>query len=544
MNYWNMKSIKLFKYQNTVLLLLAFITGILISPKWTIVLAAWIHYTVLLRFLRDNGWKGYLVAIPVLSVAAYIAQLDVMPLDPVTMVIFILVFTVIGLVPFLIDTLTHRMIPGWLSTLVFPIFITLFYYFMDKGPQGTWGNVAYTQYGFLSLMQMASITGIYGVGFLIYWFASTANYVYERKMTGQKLHAAVWAMPVMLVLSIGYGMVRLADSHGDEKAVTVATVTMDNLSISKAMYKSAFDKDIEIPEDVSQSDPVVREMGKGLAAFMADTENPKFSDVYVEMDRHLEKYIRATRDVAAEGAKIVTWSEGAIINIKEREGMYEEMVRSLADELGLYLFFATAVFHPEKVGVEDLFIENKVLTYDPEGNLLNTYFKNIPIFGVEPSFPGDGKIPVIETPYGNLSPIICYDADHPQLIEQVSDQPTDMLVVPTGDWKAISPYHTHMAAVRCIENGVSMLKSTSNGLSAVIDDRGRILAQYDYFDDSEVKKIVYDFPIQSSDTMYSSTFPVFMAILQLMAVAMVIWLPVRWFWMRRKRVGGVVAAEM
>ena len=176
------------------------------------------------------------------------------------------------------------------------------------------------------------------------------------------------------------------------------------------------------------------------------------------------------------------------------------------------------------MGVEERFIENKVLTFDPEGKLLNTYFKNIPVFGVEPSFPGDGTIPVIETPYGGLSPIICYDADHPQLIQQVSDQGTDMLVVPTGDWKAISPYHTHMAAIRCIENGISMLKSTSNGLSAVIDDKGRILAGYDYFDDAEVKKIVYDFNISSSDTMYASSFPIYLTFLKLMALSILVFI--------------------
>ncbi len=463
-----MKSITSIKYQNTLLLLIAFISGILLSPKWTVALAAWIHFSVLLRFYRDSHWKGYLISIPVLGLSSYLAQVEVLPFDTATMLSFIAIGTTIGIVPYLLDRWTYRMLPGWTATLIFPTIFTLFNYFVDQGPQGTWGSVAYSQYSFISLMQISSITGIYGIIFLIYWFASSVNYWYETRSAGQKPPSAIWIMPAALILSIGYGMVRLNDQPSDQESVTVSTITMDNLAVAKSMYLATFGKDIDIPKDVSQSDPILQEAYKGLGAFMQDPDNVKYQPVYNTMDHLLDKYITATREAADGGARIITWSEGGVINIKSREEAYNSFVSKLADELDIYLFFATAVFHPEKVGVEERFIENKVLTFDPDGQLLNTYFKNIPVFGVEPSFPGDGTIPVIETPYGNLSPIICYDADHPQLIQQVSNQSTDMLVVPTGDWKAISPYHTHMAAVRCIENGVSMLKSTSNGLSAVM----------------------------------------------------------------------------
>ena len=530
-----MKPKTLFKNQNTVLLLLAFISGVLLSPKWTLAIAAWIHFTVLLRFYRDNNWKGYLISIPVLVLSSFIAQKEVLPFDTVTMYSFIIVATIIGLLPYLIDRFTYQLLPGWISTLIFPTIFTLFNYFIEQGPQGTWGNIAYTQYPFLYLMQISSITGIYGINFLIYWFASSCNYIYEKRSEGQKPQPIIWIMPIILVISIGYGFVRLNDSSSDEKSVTVSAITMDNLRVGKSMYQAEFDKDIEIPKNVSQSDPILQEVYKGLVAFMRDPDNPKYKNAYSTMDDLLNRYMDATRQVAEEGAKIITWSEGAVINIKSREEEYEKLVGALADELDIYLFFATAVFHPEKVGVEERFIENKVLTFGPEGKLLNSYFKNIPVFGVEPSFPGDGSIPVIETPYGHLSPIICYDADHPQLIQQISKQSTDMLVVPTGDWKAISPYHTQMAAVRCIENGVSMLKSTSNGLSAVIDDKGKILSSYDYFDDKEVKKIVYDFNISSSETMYASSFPVFMTFLKIMAIVLILSIPLKWLYYRFTR---------
>jgi len=126
--------------------------------------------------------------------------------------------------------------------------------------------------------------------------------------------------------------------------------------------------------------------------------------------------------------------------------------------------------------------------------------------------------------------------DHPNLIEQVSRLSTDMLVVPTGDWKAISPYHTYMAAVRCIENGVSMLKSTSNGLSAMIDDKGRILASYDYFNEVEVKMMVHEIPVQSSRTTYATIFPIFIKLLFGISCLLIFSAIVRSYLSRKKKV--------
>lgn len=512
-----MKSTQLFSIRNISLLIIAFLSGIFISPKWTIALAAWMHYAVLLRFYRDNNWKGFLLSIPIMTMSSVIAQMEVIPMGFVTVLVMMLVGTTIGLFPFIIDKFAQKHLPDWALTLIFPAVFTAFGYIMDMGPQGTWGNTAYSQFEYLPLMQLASVTGIYGINFLLSWFASFANYCFEKRGTGTTIHPVAWAMPTVLVATLIFGSIQL-NTTSDTKATTkMATISIENMEVLKTMYQAETGTEIEIPKYVSQSDPILIEVQKGLTAFMSTPNDPKFAGVYPQLDTILEKYSQATRNAAQKGAKIITWSEAAIINIKAREDLYEEKMAALANELGIYLFFPTAVFHPEKVGTEPLFIENKVLTFDPQGKLVNTYFKNIPVMGVEPSFPGDGTIPVIETPFGNLSPIICYDADHPQLMAQVSNQTTDLLVVPTGDWKAISPYHTYMAAVRCIENGVSMLKATSNGLSALIDDKGRILASYDYFDEAAVKMIVQEMPVQSSKTLYTKTAPIFINILFLLA---------------------------
>ena len=48
---------------------------------------------------------------------------------------------------------------------------------------GTFGAVAYSQYGNLPLMQLLSATGLSGLTFLITWFGSTLNWIWERSFS-------------------------------------------------------------------------------------------------------------------------------------------------------------------------------------------------------------------------------------------------------------------------------------------------------------------------------------------------------------------------
>jgi len=474
----HMKSVKTFNQSNLLLILGIFITGILLSPKWFVIAAPWLFYSFLLRFFRKNNWKAFVIIIPVFLLSSVIAQYQVVPMPFMKLSILMLVMAGFNILPFIVDKIAYHRTSPLVSMMIFPVIATLFNYLIDQGPQGTWGNFAYTQYKFSSFMQMVSITGIYGVNFIIYWFASTINYYLESR----KFNANVILMPSAFVLALSYGQYQLLSESQVKGNLTSAAITIDNNGPIEEMYFVTTGEKLAMPKNMSQADPIVAKFNTSLVKFMSDHQNKKYNSVYSKMDKVLVDYADATKSAAENGAKLVVWSEAAIINTKERDKKYQDQMSKLADDLDLYLFFPTAVFHPEKVGKKDLFIENKVITFGPDGKLLNEYFKNIPVMGVEPSFPGNGKIPVIKTQYGTLSPIICYDADHPELISQISDSGSDILIVPTGDWEAISPYHTYIAAVRCIENGVSMIKATSHGLGAMIDDKGRILSSYDYFD--------------------------------------------------------------
>ncbi|MFV8819504.1 apolipoprotein N-acyltransferase [Haliea sp. E17] len=83
-----------------------------------------------------------------------------------------------------------------------------------------------------------------------------------------------------------------------------------------------------------------------------------------------------------------------------------------------------------------------------------------------------------------VAPSICYEIVYP---EQVSwgARRADLLVTVSNDsWfgHSIGPLqHLQMAQMRALENGRYLIRGTNNGVSAIIDHRGRIVAQSEQF---------------------------------------------------------------
>jgi apolipoprotein N-acyltransferase len=78
-----------------------------------------------------------------------------------------------------------------------------------------------------------------------------------------------------------------------------------------------------------------------------------------------------------------------------------------------------------------------------------------------------------------LGPLICYEVIFPELAQKRVEQSAAILVSVSNDaWFELSSaplQHLQQAAMRCIEQGRYMLRSTNTGISASIDPAGRIL---------------------------------------------------------------------
>jgi apolipoprotein N-acyltransferase len=115
---------------------------------------------------------------------------------------------------------------------------------------------------------------------------------------------------------------------------------------------------------------------------------------------------------------------------------------------------------------------------------------------------GNAPAPVLETPYGRISSLICFDMDFPSFTRNAGKTGIDLMFNPSSDWKDIDPMHTRMIEYRAIENGFSLVRIAAKGLSAAVDHQGRVLSKVDYFTTKDQPMISY-IPDRGVRTIYS-----------------------------------------
>lgn len=207
--------------------------------------------------------------------------------------------------------------------------------------------------------------------------------------------------------------------------------------------------------------------------------------------------LQRTERAAAEGARIVVWSEGNALVFRSDEPSFLEQGRRLARQNGIYLFMSLATMSPG-----DRLVENKVVAIDAEGRIRDVYLKSHPTPG-EMSRPGDGRIGWMDTPYGRIAWAICYDFDYPELIRQAGRVGADILIDPSWENAGMTPLHTQMATFRAIENGAALFRPVNGGLGMAVDAYGRVLGTLDHFTTGTPDKVlVADLRTKGVATLY------------------------------------------
>jgi apolipoprotein N-acyltransferase len=424
--------------------------------KWMIPAAAWLVPMFLLHFTRRvDPLAGALGIWLTLWIAISAANYDVIRVPGVAYFGVTALVAASQMLPYLADRLMAPRLPGFASTLVFPLaWVTMELINSRANPYGTWGALAYTQYGNLPLMQLASVAGIWGIAFLITWFGSTLNWAWENNFdwtivrTGVFIYAAVWSL-VMLA-----GGVRLAFAP-EAPTVRVAGIGW--------------------PKGIIEPSEFLRILAPDLTATERKQIREKFGSL------HDSFFERSRREVQA-GAKIVVWPEGNLMVLKEDESAFLDRARRFAREHDIFLLMGMGTLEPGAVRP----VDNKAVLVNPAGEIAFSYTKITAVPGFEASvnIRGQGPIPVADTPYGRIASPICFDLDFPQIIRQVGRFRADLILVPASDYKdlrAVGQLHQRMAEFRAIENGVAMFRITRWGGSGAVDPYGRRLAAMDDF---------------------------------------------------------------
>ncbi|WP_310555649.1 hypothetical protein [Flavobacterium sp.] len=160
--------------KNIVLLLIGSFFIFFSNGKYNFALAAWIFPIFILQVSRNEKKMYSFLVIPLLFGLAFLFSFWYTFNNPTSILFYIpsILGFFMGFL-FFIDTLIYPKIKGFIATLTLPILFTSFDFLSNLfNPLGTMGILGYSQYEFLSFSQLASITGMWGLTFMITWFGS------------------------------------------------------------------------------------------------------------------------------------------------------------------------------------------------------------------------------------------------------------------------------------------------------------------------------------------------------------------------------------
>jgi apolipoprotein N-acyltransferase len=441
---------------------------VFVAGNWPLSLAGWLAPLFLIRFMRTQRklW-GYLFMAIGLTVPFTIAYLGGAGpgLPPV---IFGAMLGISSALLYLIDRVVVGRLPGqglasFSATLVFPFLMTGYeFLLLNKFAFGSSGSSAYSQSSNLVLMQMISITGLWGLTFITSWFASTINWIWERKFNWSEVKKGVVIYTSFLLIVLVFGTLRLRFFEPQAGTVRIHSLVAEAQTEENAL---------EILPALLKSDP---------AAFRSLTKSA--------YDPTLQAIIRE----AQAGAQIVILPESAFDGVKEDLDPLISQVKQIAKTENIYVAFGMILMDTDQAGIYFMLI-------DPQGEIALNHLKYA--FSFERT--SQAELQVVDTPYGRLSGVLCADLDNPSVISQAGRKGVDILLVPSTDGPENTSWHFRLAAFRSIENGFSLVRPTMEGVSLVTDPFGRTLASQDYFKADE-HVMVTQVPIHRTNTVFAT----------------------------------------
>ena len=207
--------------------------------------------------------------------------------------------------------------------------------------------------------------------------------------------------------------------------------------------------------------------------------------------------IAGTEREARSGAKIVLWPESQAKVLEHDLNGFIDRIQRVARDENVYVNAAFSLYTHQAPN-----IRNVAAMVTPQGKVAWTYDKAHPT-PMERMKPGPGVVPVADTPYGRLGSVICYDADYPELMGQAAGKGADMMLVPADDWEGFEYLHAENVVFRAVENGYSVVRQSSHGVSTAVDSQGRILNSVNYFNAAD-PTMIPRIPLQArTPTIYS-----------------------------------------
>jgi len=315
-----------------------------------------------------------------------------------------------------------------------------------------WALLGHSQYLNLPIIQISSLTGVYGVSFLIVMVNATLSELLQNRF---RIFKPALITLIILVISFGYGFSVLSKDIGLDDKVTI-TLIQGN-----------------IPQDIKWK--------------------PEF------LKQNFDKHVWLTTEASNRNkSSLIVWPEGSVPGPLRHDLYFLNAISTLARETETPLLIGSSEY--PKFGSREFRSQNwynSAYLVSPKAGIERQYNKIylLPFAEYRPykdSFPwpsryvsrGGDFIPGNEYTIFNISGskfgvVICWESIFPELFRQFVREGAQFMVNITNEaWfgKTAAPYQfVSMNVFRAVENRVSIARSANTGISCFIDPFGRIM---------------------------------------------------------------------
>ena len=329
-----------------------------------------------------------------------------------------------------------------------------------------WENLGYSQYLNLYIIQIADVTGVWGISFLIILVNATLFKIIDKRSWKEYILAGV-VFSVLAVIFI-YGIYRVDQ---------VNKVIQKSPGIEVSLIQGNIEQDVKWNEN-----------------YQRETLN-----IYEQLS--LKK--------SPGKDSLIVWPETAVpFRFQDLNYLHDQIV-SLALKTKSWLLFGSVSQLQNRSGSN---FYNSAYLLSPSGEVKGRYDKvhlvpygeYIPLRNLMPFIEGFAQgIGDFGTGFGfypllmndkKIGVLICYEAILPYAARTYKKNSVELLVNITNDaWfgATSAPYqHFSMAVFRAVETRLFLVRSANTGISGIVDPTGKIIAQTNIFQEDAMKDYV------------------------------------------------------